>query len=189
MKYLNSLLVVILTMTLSSCATVNPLASADDKRQKVTSMHNKTLQNLYKVKPQTSSLIENAPGYAVFSDANVNLIFASFSGGYGVVTDNSTNQKTYMKMGEAGVGLGLGIKDFRSIFIFHNKATMDKFINDGWQFGAHADAAAIINQRGDAVGGEILLDNITIYQLTKSGLALQATVKGTRYWKDSALNQ
>jgi hypothetical protein len=33
-----------------------------------------------------------------------------------------------------------------------------------------------------------VFDNITIYQLTESGLALQATVKGTKYWKDDALN-
>ncbi|MFO7494317.1 MAG: hypothetical protein R6X05_01630 [Desulfobacterales bacterium] len=41
---------------------------------------------------------------------------------------------------------------------------------------------------GAAVGGETVFDNITIYQLTESGLALQATVKGTKYWKDGALN-
>ena len=29
---------------------------------------------------------------------------------------------------------------------------------------------------------------MTIYQLTESGLALQATIKGTRFWKDDALN-
>ncbi|MBI4830092.1 MAG: hypothetical protein HY801_00750 [Candidatus Lindowbacteria bacterium] len=33
-----------------------------------------------------------------------------------------------------------------------------------------------------------LFNDITIYQLTKSGLALQATVKGTKYWKDDDLN-
>jgi hypothetical protein len=27
-----------------------------------------------------------------------------------------------------------------------------------------------------------------VYQLTQSGLALQATVKGTRYWQDADLN-
>ena len=39
-----------------------------------------------------------------------------------------------------------------------------------------------------AVGGEAVIDNITIYQLTKTGLALQVTVKGTKYWKDDELN-
>ena len=42
--------------------------------------------------------------------------------------------------------------------------------------------------KGGAVGGAVSLDDITIYQLTESGLALQATVKGTKYWKDDALN-
>jgi hypothetical protein len=50
------------------------------------------------------------------------------------------------------------------------------------------DAAAKASDKGAAVGGEILVDKVTIYQLTESGLALQATVKGTKYWKDNALN-
>lgn len=40
-----------------------------------------------------------------------------------------------------------------------------------------------------SVGGEAVLDKISIYQLTESGLALQATVKGTKYWLDEELNQ
>ncbi len=134
-------------------------------------------------------MIAEAPGYAVFSNANVNIIFASFGGGYGVVKNNTTGKHTYMKMGELGIGIGLGVKDFRAIFIFHDKATMNKFIESGWQVGGHADAAAVADDKGvGAVGGEVLIDNITIYQLTKTGLALQATVKGTKYWKDDELN-
>jgi hypothetical protein len=38
------------------------------------------------------------------------------------------------------------------------------------------------------VGGEILIDNITVCQLTESGHALQATIKGTKYWKDQEMN-
>ena len=71
----------------------------------------------------------------------------------------------------------LSLTPYAHIFIFHDEATMNHFIDSGWEFGGHA-----------AVGGEVLLDNITIYQLTESGLALQATVKGTKYWKDEALN-
>ncbi|MDI1308423.1 MAG: hypothetical protein PSV17_03195 [Methylotenera sp.] len=71
----------------------------------------------------------------------------------------------------------------------HAKATLDKFINNGWVFGGHADAAAKAGEKGSAVGGEALIDGITIYQLTQSGLALQATVKGTKYWKDDELNK
>jgi len=172
---------------LLGCATTKG-ATPQDKRQAILDMQRDTLSDLYKVRPQARSQIAKAPGYAVFSDANVNIIFASFGGGYGVAKNNKTGKHTYMKMGEVGVGLGLGVKDFRAIFVFHDNATLDHFIESGWQFGGQADAAAKASDKGGAVGGEVLLDNITVYQLTESGLALQATVKGTKYWKDDALN-
>ncbi len=150
-------------------------------------MQRETLSDLYKVKASAKAEIASAPGYAVFSNANINVIFASFGGGYGVVNDKKGKQ-TFMKMGEAGLGLGLGVKDFRAVFIFHDRATLDKFIKSGWEFGGHADAAAKAGDKGAAIGGEALVDGITIYQLTQSGLALQATVKGTKYWKDDELN-
>jgi hypothetical protein len=34
----------------------------------------------------------------------------------------------------------------------------------------------------------LALGNITVYQLTESGIALQATLKGTKYWTDDDLN-
>lgn len=176
-----------LLLVSASCATTGT-ASPQDKRQAVNDMRTQVLGELYKLKPETRAMIAQAPGYAVFSNANINIIFASFSNGYGVVRNNKSGKDTYMNMGEVGIGLGLGVKDFRAVFIFHDTITMNDFINSGWQFGAHADAAAKASDKGGAVSGEVLIDNITIYQLTEAGLALQATVKGTKYWKDNELN-
>jgi lipid-binding SYLF domain-containing protein len=177
----------VIATLLLSCATTKGVRP-NDRRHAVLDMKNKTLAELYRVHPHAKSEIAKAPGYAVFSNANVNVIFASFGGGYGVVKNNRTGKYTYMKMGELGIGLGLGAKDFRAVFIFHDQDIMNRFISSGWEFGGHADAAAKASDKGAAVGGEVLLDNITIYQLTKSGLALQATIKGTKYWKDEDLN-
>ena len=189
MQNLNRILIILsVAIFLGACNTTSTKPTLN-KRQEVLTMKNDTLSELYKLKPQTKSMIAKAPGYAVFSNANVNIIFASFAGGYGVVRNNASGKDTYMKMGELGIGLGLGIKDFRAIFIFHDNDTLNKFIESGWQFGGHADAAAVANDKGiGAVGTEVVIDNITIYQLTKTGLALQATVKGTKYWKDDELN-
>ncbi len=162
--------------------------SAADKRQSVQRMKNDVLAELYGLRPKARAEVTAAPGYAVFSNANVNVIFASFGGGYGVVQDNRNGGQTYMKMGEVGLGLGLGAKDFRAVFIFHNRPTMERFIRSGWEFGGHADAAAKAGEKGGAAGGEALADGITIYQITKTGLALQATVKGSKYWSDDELN-
>ena len=174
-------------LVIGGCATTGGKTPVE-KRQSILSMKNEVLSELYKRKPDVKSQISRAPGYAVFSNANFNIIFASFGGGYGVVRNNKSGKYTYMKMGEVGLGLGLGAKDFRIIFVFHSTASMNRFVEKGWAFGAQADAAAKASDKGAAVGGEITIDNMTIYQLTKKGLALQATVKGTKYWKDDSLN-
>jgi len=177
----------LLVLVLGGCATSGETTPAG-KRQALLEMKQDVLADLYRVNAAARSSIASAPGYAVFSNANVNLILASFSGGQGVVQDNRTGRHTYMKMGEAGIGLGLGVKDFRAVFVFHDQETLQQFIDSGWEFGAHADAAAKAGEKGAAVGGEVVADGVTIYQLTESGLALQATLKGTRYWKDAELN-
>jgi lipid-binding SYLF domain-containing protein len=147
---------------------------------------NETLANLYNIRPGAKAKIAAAPGYAVFDNAGI-LYFVSAGTGYGVVQPKGA-KPIFMKMAEIGVGVGLGIKDYRSIFVFHNKATLDKFINEGWEFGADADVAAKAGDKGGALGVEALLDGITVYHLTESGLAVQATVKGNKYWRDNNLN-
>jgi lipid-binding SYLF domain-containing protein len=176
-----------LALFTGGCATTGDVTPAEE-RQLILAMKNEVLTDLYKVRPDVKSQIAGAPGYAVFSNANVNVILASFGGGYGVVRNNRSGKYTYMKMGEVGIGLGLGAKDFRLVFVFHSNDSMNRFVDTGWAFGAQADAAAKAEDKGAAVGGEITVDNMTIYQLTETGLALQATIKGTKYWKDGDLN-
>ena len=51
-------------------------------------MRQEVLAELYGLKPDIRVQIDSAAGYAVFTNANVNLILASFGGGLGVVRDN-----------------------------------------------------------------------------------------------------
>ena len=187
MKRISALIGMVLLLNISGCATTTGKSTVE-KRQAVLNMKNEVLSDLYKIRPDVKPQISRAPGYAVFSNVNINVILASFGGGHGVVKNNGTSKHTFMKMGEVGLGLGLGVKDFRAIFVFHNADTMNRFVEHGWAFGAQADAAAKASEKGAAVGGEVTVDNITIYQLTEAGLALQATIKGTKYWKDTSLN-
>jgi len=94
-----------------------------------------------------------------------------------------------MKMAEGGIGIGLGAKDYRLVMIYKTKAAMAKFIESGWGVGANADAAAKTSGGGVEASGEgDISGDIEIYSMTEAGLALQATVKGTKYWKDDSLN-
>ena len=187
MNRLLKIIFVSIVFVFGGCASSGGKSQAE-RRQAILDMKNEVLSELFMLKPDVKSQITSEDGYAVFSDAKDKIIFASFGGGYGVVKNNKTKRHTFMKMGEIGVGLGLGIKDFRVVFIFHSAESMNRFVENGWAFGAQADAAAKASDKGVAVGGEVTIDNVTIYQLTKSGLVLQATIKGTKYWKNSSLN-
>lgn len=162
--------------------------TAKSKKAFVRQMRDDTLAELYAKKPETKKMIKKAPGYAVFSDININVIFVSAGHGYGLVVDNDTKKETYMKMAQVGLGLGLGLKDFRAVFIFENDAALDKFVNKGWEFGAHADAAAKSGEKGAAATGAATFQDFKIYQFTETGITLQATIAGTKYWKDDELN-
>ena len=186
-RTIQGLLALFVVFAMNGCAT-SGATTQDQKRRAILEMKQEVLSDLYKAHPGARSKIAKAPGYAVFSNANFNLVLASFSGGEGVVKNNTTGKHTFMKMGEIGIGLGLGVKDFRAVFVFHAPETMQRFVTHGWEVGAHADAAAKAGETGGALSGEFLLDGVTIYQLTENGLALQATVKGTKYWRDSELN-
>ena len=103
--------------------------------------------------------------------------------------DNATESRTYMKMALGGLGFGLGVKDYRVVMLFKDKATVTQFIESGWDFGAHADAAAVAGESGAEASGEGNINaGIEVFSMTEAGLALQATVTGTKYWKDDSLN-
>ncbi len=181
--------VAVVTMLAAGCGPKKKGMTLEQRRQAVADMEKETLQRLYKEAPDTQAKVENGVGYGVFSNANVNLLIASAGGGYGVVVDNATKQRTYMKMALGGVGLGLGAKDYRVVMVFKDKATMDNFITKGWDAGAHADAAAKAGDNGAEASAEgDIRAGIEVFSMTESGLALQATIAGTKYWKDKDLN-
>ncbi len=169
--------------------TMNP-QTPEEWRAYVRFRRDEVLRDLFKVRPSARAEISRAKGYAVFTSLNVNLLLASFTGGRGLVHENGLfGKETFMRMAQAGIGLGLGVKDFRAVFIFDNRSVMEKFLRSGWQFGAEADAAAKGGGAGAATSGAVAVaPGLRVYQLTENGLALQATVHGTKFWPDAYVN-
>lgn len=179
--------IIMLGSSLVGCATTKG-DTPDEKRAYTDRMSEDALSDLYEQRPDLKSRVESAAGYGTFSNIGTNLLFISTGGGFGMVHDNDTGKSTYMKMAEFGVGIGLGVKDFRAVFIFNDASTMQTFITSGWEWGGEADAAAKVGDQGGAAEAAGAVGPIEVYQITKNGIALSATVSGTKYWKDTALN-
>lgn len=151
---------------------------------------NQTMQLLYKYAPEARKMVLRSYGYATFSNVGVNLVLFSAEGGKGMAHNNRTGINTYMNMASGGLGLGLGVKDFRAVFLFENKRAYDTFVRSGWEANAQADAAAKYEESGGSLNAAITVaPGVRLYKLTQNGLALQATVQGTKYWKDTELNK
>ncbi|MDQ1244139.1 MAG: hypothetical protein QG565_479 [Campylobacterota bacterium] len=152
--------------------------------------NNETLQLLYKYAPEAKDMVLRSYGYATFSNVGVNLLLFSAEGGKGMAHNNRTGANTYMNMASGGVGFGAGIKDFSAVFLFKDKKAYDTFVRSGWEANAQADAAAKYEESGGAVNAaETVAPGVRLYKLTQNGLALQATIQGTKYWKDEELNK
>ncbi len=177
-----------LVLLLAACAAPKG-ESVQAKRDYVQQMKSETLAKLYREAPDARQKLANAPAYAVFSSINTNLFLFSSASGYGVCVDKAGGRNIYMKMRQVGVGPGLGVKDYRVVFIFKNREVLQQFVEKGWEFGGHADAAAKSGEKGSAVGGQASIEReVEIYTLTEAGVALQATLAGTKYWLDKELN-
>jgi lipid-binding SYLF domain-containing protein len=179
----------LLLSTLLICLPLIAVAGPDEDRKELQEARQQILEKLYKEKPEAKAEIEKSKGYAVFSSFGMNLLVVSTARGGGILKDKRSGKDIYMSMFSAGGGLGLGVKDFGIVFVFNDEKAMDGFLKDGWDFSAQAEATVETNQ--DSEGTETaatVVPGVEIYQITDKGVALQATLQGTKYWKNDDLN-
>ncbi len=187
----------VLNIALSALLLALPMSSQalfgdkdpDKERKEIQESRSKALDKLYEEKPEVRQQIKEAKGYAVFSSFGMNLFLLSTERGKGILRDNGSGKDIYMNMFSGGGGIGLGVKDFNAIFIFHTAKAMKDFREGGWDFSGQADAAAQHEDQGAGMeAAATVVAGTTIYQLTDSGVALQATLQGTKFWEDEDLN-
>jgi lipid-binding SYLF domain-containing protein len=179
-----------LAVILLAASLANAGDSPDKKRDKTRKMASQTLQDLYKAEPTAQAEIQKSAGYAVFNNMGTNLFLLSTARGAGIAVNSQSKQETFMKMVSAGAGLGVGVKDYRVIFVFETEQALSQFLDSGWSGSAQTDAAAKAGEKGGAHSGAVeVAPGVLVYQITKNGLALQITLQGTKYYKDDDLNK
>src|SRR6476620_11004722 len=120
----SSLAVILMASGLASAGD-----SPDKKRESTRKTADQTLQELYKLQPTAQAAIQKSAGYAVFNNMGANLLLLSTARGAGVAVNSSTKAETFMKMVSAGGGLGIGVKDYRVIFVFENDKAFNTFLS------------------------------------------------------------
>ncbi|MFQ3235533.1 MAG: hypothetical protein ACI9C4_001092 [Paraglaciecola sp.] len=112
----------------------------------------------------------------MFANANINLLVVSAGTGYGVVWDKQQAKHTSMNMAEGGIGLG--VKDYCTVIVFHTLDGIKRLINSGWTCGGNTDVALKANDKGLSFAGEAYHDNVAVY----------TAIKVIKFWVNDELN-
>jgi len=146
------------------------------------------LNALYKAQPSARKAVESAAGYAAFSNFGMKILIAGGGSGRGIAVGPG-GAETFMKMAEIQAGVGMGVKKFRLVWVFDTQKAFNDFVNAGWEIGAQATASAKAGDKGTSYQGAVSVSpGVWLYQLSGDSLALELTAKGTKYYKDGALN-
>jgi len=156
----------------------------EEKRQKIDEAANDALHELIGDNANAKALYDNAYGYAVFDNLKV-AVLVSGGGGSGVAVAKDGSERTYMKMGTGGVGLGLGGQKYNVVFFFETVKAFRSFVDKGWKAETGAQAAA--GTEG-ASAETTFHKGLAIYKMNSAGLMASADVSGTKYWKNKKLN-
>jgi len=154
------------------------------KRAKIDETAQQALDELFTKSVKAETLFKKAYGWAVFDNLKLAFILSG-GGGNGVAVDKDTGERTYMKMGTAGIGLGLGGQTYQVVMFFQDKGTFVNFVENGWQADAGLTAAAGTEGVNPSVG---FVNGLAIFKITDTGLMANADVAGTKYWKNKKLN-
>src|SRR5690606_14210802 len=131
------------------------------------------------------TLYEEAHGYAVFDTTKGGLIVTG-AGGTGVAMEKDGGEPIFMHLGQAGIGLGAGLENYRLVLMFEDQETFDRFVSGQWDGSISAQASA--GEEGEAAE-EQFVEGVRAYRLTDRGLMAQADVSGVRFWPSEELNE
>lgn len=163
--------------------------SVAEQRKQIEELHDKTLEKLYEKYPHAQRVISECYAYATLSNTGIKFGILGSSHGRGLAVNNQTGERVYLRMKELSAGLGLGAKEYNLIFLLNTKEAWENFIAGKTRFGASAEASANDGISGGSIeGAEYVAPGVWVFQMTTKGLALEATLKGTKIYKDKKLN-
>jgi lipid-binding SYLF domain-containing protein len=167
--------------------TVKTVAGTNDPvatRKEIDTVADATLKAVLEKSPVAKSLFDVSYGYAVFDSRKASFLITTGKG-VGVAVRKGSGERTYMHVASAGVNVGAGVQFYQGLFLFENKAAFDSFVNTGWQ--ADAGAGATLGKASLEAQAKFT-NGMAYYQLSETGIMLDATIAGTKYWKSAELN-
>jgi lipid-binding SYLF domain-containing protein len=167
--------------------TAKEIAGTDDPaatRREVDAVAESTLSKILASHAGAKQLFDKSYGYAVFDSRKASFLITT-GGGVGVAIRKSDGKKTYMRVASAGVNVGAGLQFYQGLFLFETEDAFNRFVNQGWE--ADATAGATLGKASLEAQAKFT-NGMAYYQISETGIMLDANLIGTKYWKSEELN-
>ena len=180
---------ILFSLILMTASTVLAKATPEEQRAELNEMSVKVLERMYQKYPGSKEAVRDCYAYCTISASGVKLGLFGDDHGRGVVVNNDTGQRVYVKMKEVSVGINFGAKEYDLLFLIANKTAWERFISGSIKFGSEVSAQASDGVTGGTFANATAIANgVWVYQLDKKGLAVEMSLKGAKISKYKNLN-
>jgi len=135
------------------------------------------LKSMQNVDSGLASFMDRAYGYAIFPNVGKGGLVAGGAYGKGSVYEQG-KFIGYADLRQGTVGLQAGGQNFSELIVFENKAALDAFTNNKFEFAANASAVAL----KPGVSKSANFDKgVAVFTHPKGGLMVEAAIGGQQF--------
>ncbi|UCB54154.1 MAG: hypothetical protein JSW45_09365 [Thiotrichales bacterium] len=169
-------LLVITVIAIAACATNSP-DTTGPSRAELDAMSDTAIATLVETTPELEELLNQSPGYAVVKMTITKIPVVGTGAGYGVVVNQRTNTRSYIRVSQFEIGGGMGAEKFKVLIVFTDEKLVDRAARGTWHYEAGAEAVAGSDA---AQASTATLDKgkgYKAFKITEGGVCVRVTVR------------
>jgi lipid-binding SYLF domain-containing protein len=177
MKKNNMVRIAALLLIMTGLAMPKFLLAQSDKDNKLIEDSKEAKAEFIKTDGLMQSLFDNSSGYVIFPNVGKGAVGVGGAAGNGIVFENGKAVGS-AKMKQVSVGFQFGGQAYREVIFFENKAALDRFKQNKFEFSAQASAVAATAGASTNVKYR---DGVMVFTQEKGGLMYEASVGGQKF--------
>lgn len=135
-KLLHTLLLLLLVFPLAD------LSAEEPQHDELDAMGTTAREQLLVERPELEEKLDKLPGYAVIAMTTTKIPGVGTGMGYGVIIDNRSAARSYIRVSQFEVGGGLGAQKFKLVILFKDDVPLERIKSGGWRYESSADFSA-----------------------------------------------
>ncbi len=177
MKTKNMVHFAFLSLAIMTSTLPVSLMAQDAKDSKIIADSKEAKTEFIKADGLMQSLFDNSYGYVIFPNVGKGAIGIGGAAGNGTVFENG-KEIGGATMKQVSVGFQFGGQAYREVIFFENKAALDRFKENKFEFAAQASAVAATSGASANVKYK---DGVMVFTQEKGGLMYEASIGGQKF--------